>query len=93
MGSLASRRRWRELCGPAERERPPSGLHVGGPGRQLFNAPQFFVYTLERSRKHLLAVERPVNCTGKTPAARLGFAPTLTLLLACQGAFLAAQLP
>jgi len=92
MGGLASRRIRRELCRAAEREGTPSGLHVGGPGRQLRHARQLPVHALERSRKELLAVQRLVDGTRKTSTPRLGFAAVLTLLLACQRALLVAQL-
>src|SRR3954452_4724607 len=92
MGGLASRRIRRELCRAAERQGTPSGLHVGGPGRQLRHARQLLVHALERGRKELLAVQRLVDSTRETSTPRLGFAAVLTLLLACQRALLVAQL-
>src|SRR5262249_28508635 len=91
-GGIASRRIWHKLRRAVQRKRPPRGLHMGSPSCQLFKPSQFLVHTLERSRENLLAVEGRVDRTRETPAAWLGFAPKLTLLLAHQGAFLAAQL-
>jgi hypothetical protein len=81
-----------KFCRAVQRKRPSSGLDVGSPSRQVLDAMQFPVHALERSREHLLAVERQLGGTGETSAAWLGFAPALTLLLAYQSAFLAAQL-
>src|SRR5262245_14144526 len=82
----------RELCRAAQSKRPPSGIGVGGLSRQLLDAAELLVHTLERGGEDLLAVQRLVDGTGKTPTPRLGFAAALTLLLACQRAFLVAQL-
>src|SRR5262245_62321495 len=65
---------------------------MGGPGRQLLDAAELLVHTLERGGEDLLAVERLVRGTGEAAAPRLGFAAALTLLLTCQRAFLVAQI-
>jgi hypothetical protein len=47
----------------------------------------------DRSRKDLLSEQRLVDCTREAPTPWPGLAPALALLLACQRAFLVAQLP
>ena len=66
---------------------------MGGPSRQPLDSVQFLVHTFERGRKDLLAVQRLIHRTGETPPPCIGFAATLTLLLADQSALLVAQLP
>src|SRR5947208_12964270 len=92
MSGLAWRRIRRKLRRAAQGEGTQSCIHVCGPGRQLRNARQLLVHAFERRGKDLLALERLVDRTGEAPTAWLGFAPTLTLLLAYQSAFLVAQL-
>src|SRR5262245_43074766 len=92
VGGLASGRIWVKLCRAAQGKRPPSRLHMSRPGRQLLDAAELLVHTLERGGEDLLAVQRLVDGTGEAPAPRLGFAAALTLLLTCQRAFLVAQI-